>query len=71
VADRFRRKDVRQGAKPEAAFLSPKTVEKVLSRVYRKLGIGSRAELGARMAATPTGGLERTAAVSGGDDTPH
>ncbi len=28
-------------------YLSPKTVESNLSRVYRKLGIGSRAELGA------------------------
>ena len=33
----------------EAAFMSPKTVEANLSRVYRKLGIRSRAELGARM----------------------
>jgi DNA-binding NarL/FixJ family response regulator len=31
-------------------FMSPKTVEANLSRVYRKLGIRSRAELGARMA---------------------
>ena len=31
-------------------FLSPKTVEANLSRVYRKLGIRSRAELGARVA---------------------
>jgi DNA-binding NarL/FixJ family response regulator len=30
-------------------FISPKTVEANLSRVYRKLGIHSRAELGARM----------------------
>lgn len=34
----------------EAAFMSAKTVEAHLSRVYRKLGIHSRAELGARMA---------------------
>ena len=34
----------------EAAFVSPKTVEANLGRVYRKLGIRSRAELGARMA---------------------
>ncbi len=34
-----------------AAFMSPKTVEANLSRVYRKLGISSRAELGARIAA--------------------
>ena len=31
-------------------FISPKTVEANLARVYRKLGIGSRAELGARLA---------------------
>ena len=35
----------------EAAFVSPKTVEANLARVYQKLGIRSRAELGARMAA--------------------
>ncbi|HST25029.1 MAG TPA: AAA family ATPase [Gaiellaceae bacterium] len=34
----------------QALFISPKTVEANLSRVYRKLGIHSRAELGARMA---------------------
>lgn len=34
-----------------ALFMSPKTVEANLSRVYRKLGIRSRAELGATMAA--------------------
>lgn len=32
-------------------FVSPRTVEATLARVYRKLGIGSRAELGRRMAA--------------------
>ena len=32
------------------AFMSPKTVEANLARVYRKLGIRSRAELGARIA---------------------
>ena len=32
------------------AFVSPKTVQANLTRVYRKLGISSRAELGARMA---------------------
>jgi DNA-binding CsgD family transcriptional regulator len=31
-------------------FMSPKTVEANLSRAYRKLGIHSRAELGARLA---------------------
>jgi len=35
----------------EQAFISPKTVEANLARVYRKLGISSRAELGARKAA--------------------
>jgi DNA-binding CsgD family transcriptional regulator len=34
----------------EQAFVSPKTVEANLARIYRKLGISSRAELGARMA---------------------
>jgi DNA-binding NarL/FixJ family response regulator len=37
-------------------FMSPKTVEANLSRVYRKLAIRSRAELGARM------GVEKAAA---------
>ena len=35
----------------ETAFVSPKTVEANLARVYRKLGIRSRAELGARISA--------------------
>ena len=39
----------------EAAFVSPKTVEANLARVYQKLGIRSRAELGARMAAASVG----------------
>lgn len=34
----------------ERAFISPKTVESNLARAYRKLGISSRAELGAKMA---------------------
>jgi DNA-binding CsgD family transcriptional regulator len=34
----------------EQAFLAPKTVGNVLGRVYEKLGIHSRAELGAQMA---------------------
>ena len=33
----------------DAAFVSPNTVESNLARVYRKLGIRTRAELGARM----------------------
>jgi DNA-binding CsgD family transcriptional regulator len=36
------------------AFVSPRTVEDVMSRVYRKLGIRSRAELGAWMAGQRT-----------------
>jgi DNA-binding CsgD family transcriptional regulator len=32
-----------------ALFISPKTVESNLARVYRKLGIKSRAELGRLM----------------------
>jgi DNA-binding CsgD family transcriptional regulator len=36
-----------------AAFMSEKTVEAHMARVYRKLGIRSRAELGARMAGHP------------------
>jgi DNA-binding NarL/FixJ family response regulator len=34
----------------ERIYVSPKTVESNLARVYRKLGIGSRAELGRAMA---------------------
>ena len=34
----------------QQAFMSPKTVQANLTRIYRKLGISSRAELGARMA---------------------
>ena len=34
-----------------ALFISPKTVESTLARAYRKLGIRSRAELGAHVAA--------------------
>jgi DNA-binding CsgD family transcriptional regulator len=37
----------------QALFLSPKTVEANLARIYRKLGISSRAELGAAMASPP------------------
>jgi DNA-binding CsgD family transcriptional regulator len=36
-------------------FMSCKTVEANLARVYRKLGIRSRAELGARLAGTRRG----------------
>jgi DNA-binding CsgD family transcriptional regulator len=32
-----------------ALFISPKTVDANLSRIYRKFGIRSRAELGRRM----------------------
>jgi DNA-binding NarL/FixJ family response regulator len=34
----------------ERAFVSPKTVEANMARIYRKLDIGSRAELGRAMA---------------------
>jgi DNA-binding NarL/FixJ family response regulator len=44
----------------QAAFMSPKTVEANLARVYRKLGIRSRAELGSRMSAQPEGAQTRT-----------
>lgn len=37
----------------EAAFMTPKSVESVISRIYRKLGISSRAELGSKVAQTP------------------
>ena len=36
--------------------MSEKTVEAHIARVYRKLGIRSRAELGARMARKPGSG---------------
>ncbi len=39
-----------------ALFISPKTVESNLARAYRKLEIGSRAELGAHIAANPPAG---------------
>lgn len=42
----------------DAAFVSPKTVEANLARVYGKLGIRSRAELGARMGARQVIDLE-------------
>jgi DNA-binding NarL/FixJ family response regulator len=37
----------------KVAFMSEKTVEAHVARVYGKLGIRSRAELGARMASNP------------------
>ncbi|HEX3191370.1 MAG TPA: LuxR C-terminal-related transcriptional regulator [Streptosporangiaceae bacterium] len=40
--------------------MSEKTVEAHIARVYRKLGIHSRAELGARMAGNPASGQGRT-----------
>jgi len=42
------------------AFMSAKTVEANLTRVYRKLGIRSRAELGARMAEQTRGAGTKT-----------
>jgi energy-converting hydrogenase B subunit Q len=44
----------------QAAFISAKTVEANLARVYRKLGIRSRAELGARMAAEARESAQQT-----------
>lgn len=44
----------------QAAFMSVKTVEANLARVYRKLGIHSRAELGARMAGDREGTSPQT-----------
>ena len=46
----------------ERLFVSPKTVEANLSRVYSKLGIKSRAELGRVMADTP--GVDRAASAT-------
>ena len=43
----------------EQAFLAPKTVGNVLGRVYEKLGIHSRAELGALMGQEQEQGQER------------
>jgi len=43
-----------------AVFMSEKTVEAHITRVYRKLGIHSRAELGAWMAGKPGSSLPRT-----------
>ncbi|HEX8026637.1 MAG TPA: LuxR C-terminal-related transcriptional regulator, partial [Candidatus Limnocylindrales bacterium] len=40
----------------ERAFVAPKTVGNVLTRVYAKLGIHSRAELGARLGSKPAAG---------------
>jgi DNA-binding CsgD family transcriptional regulator len=39
----------------QSLFVSPKTVEANLARVYRKLGVGSKAELAALVAARPSG----------------
>jgi DNA-binding CsgD family transcriptional regulator len=38
----------------DALFISPKTVQWNLSKIYRKLGVRSRAELGAKLAADQT-----------------
>jgi DNA-binding CsgD family transcriptional regulator len=42
----------------QALFMSPKTVQANLTRVYAKLGIHTRAELGARIAKRQRGGSE-------------
>ncbi|GAA4983891.1 LuxR C-terminal-related transcriptional regulator [Actinopolymorpha pittospori] len=49
----------------DALFLSPKTVEANLARVYRKLGIASRAELGAAMVGVPPRPAEKQVATEG------
>ena len=38
----------------DALFISPKTVQWNLSKIYRKLGVRSRAELAAKLAAEQT-----------------
>jgi DNA-binding CsgD family transcriptional regulator len=38
----------------DALFISPKTVQWNLSKIYRKLGVRSRAELAAKLAAGQT-----------------
>jgi DNA-binding CsgD family transcriptional regulator len=43
-----------------AVFMSEKTVEAHIARIYRKMGIHSRAELGARMAGNPASSQGRT-----------
>jgi DNA-binding CsgD family transcriptional regulator len=42
-----------------SVFMSEKTVEAHMSRIYRKLGIHSRAELGARMAGNPASSQQK------------
>ena len=49
VASRSWRRGSRTEKWPGKAFMSPRTVQANLARIYRKLGIGSRAELGAHM----------------------
>ena len=53
----------------ERAFLAPKTVGNVLERVYLKLGIHSRAELGARMSSDASAAARQEGA-SGADRVP-
>ena len=48
----------------ERLFVSPKTVEANLSRVYSKLGIKSRAELGRVMAAPSQSDDQASATIS-------
>jgi DNA-binding CsgD family transcriptional regulator len=52
VADGARNQDVAM-----SLFLSPKTVEAHLTRVYRKLGVGSRTQLAARLVRVPAEGV--------------
>ena len=52
----------------DALFISPKTVQWNLSKIYRKLGVRSRTELAAKLAAEATSTKGSDAVV--GDETP-
>ncbi len=53
-----------------ALFISPRTVEANLARIYRKLGISSRAELGALMALRSTSETQQNNGFVGGGPAP-
>ncbi len=52
----------------DALFISPKTVQWNLSKIYRKLGVRSRAELAAKLAAE--GGSPGDAPLPAGGQSP-